>query len=54
MRQFYVNIDVNKKFEINAMIYHIKKNMKNEYFSRINVKFIMFLNRLITSVETKY
>ena len=48
-RQFYVNIDVNKKFEMNAMIYHIK----NEYFWRINVKFIMFLNQLITSVETK-
>ena len=54
-RQIYINLNINKKFNLDVMIYHIKKNFRNEnYSSRFVIKFILFLSRFLSSIETKY
>ena len=50
-------MNFNKKFEINVFVYHVKIDAKwneSKYFSRKLLKFILFLNRLLTSIETRY
>ena len=56
-RQFYIDLNVNKKFDINAMFYYIKKKHVVEidkFSSRHVIELVLFLNRLITNVETRY
>ena len=58
----FINLNVNKKFNFNVMIYYIKKKWlrkifadeKHDYFSHIVMKFILFLNRVLNSIEIKY
>ena len=55
-RQFYIDLNSSDK-NIDVMIYHIKRdyaNLKNLYSSRQTVESIMFLNRLISSTESRY
>ena len=50
-------MNVNKKFDIDAMFYYIKKKHVVEidkFSSRHAIESILFLNRLITNVETRY
>ena len=56
-RKLYVDFDSNKKFELTDMMYHVKNNVKwndKEYSFRKIIESILFLNRLLTNVETKY
>ena len=54
-RQIYINLNVNKKFDIEIIIYHVKKNFCNEnYSSRFAIKFILFLSRFLSFAKTKY
>ena len=55
-RQIYVNLNVNKKFEIDVVIYYVKKNFikSNEYSIKSFIQSIMFLFKLLNSTETRY
>ena len=54
-RQIYINLNVNKKFDIETIIYHLKKKFCNEnYSSRFAIKFILFLSRFLNFAKTKY
>ena len=55
-RQTFVNFDTNKKFDINAVVYHVKKNFCqfDEYLFKSTIQSIMFLSRLLNSIETRY
>ena len=40
----YIDLDVNKDFEFEAMIYYVFKNvLKDAYPLRFNIRFIFFL-----------
>ena len=56
-RQLFVDFDVNKKFELKIMMYHIKFDSnwnEKEYFFRKSLKSIFFLSKLFNSTETRY
>jgi hypothetical protein len=53
-KQLYEDIDVNKKFEIDVMIYHVEDEETKKYLSRSNIRSILFLNRQLKSVEKNY
>ena len=55
-RQTFVNFNTNKKFDINVVVYHVKKNscQFDEYFFKSIIQSIMFLSRLLNSIETRY
>ena len=58
-RQLFINFDVNKKFDIEVMLYYVKKvffqNFKFDIFSsRHAIESILFFNRFITLIEFKY
>ena len=56
-KKLFIDFDFNKKFDFVDMIYHVKKfvnwNDKN-YSSRKAIELVLFLNRLLIDVETKY
>ena len=56
-RRIYIDLNVNKKFDLSVMMYHVKKfvnwNEKN-YSSRKTIESILFLSRLLFDVEIKY
>ena len=55
-RQLYVNLDASKKFEFEAIIYHVAEDkVKFEYYlSRFVIKSMLFLSRLLNSTKTRY
>ena len=59
-RSLYVDLDASKEFDFDVMIYHVKENWlrkifsKVEYSSRATIESILFLNRLLILVETRY
>ena len=56
-RQTFVDFDVNKKFELDVIIYHVKSfaNWDDiDYSFRKSIELILFFNRLFISVETRY
>ncbi len=53
-KQLYEDIDVNKKFEIDVMIYHLEDEETEEYSSRANIRSILFLSKQLKSVEKNY
>ena len=55
--QLYINLNVNKKFDINVMLYYIKRDVIVEidkFSSRHAIESVLFLNWLITDIETRY
>ena len=56
-RQLFVDLNVIKKFDFDAMIYHVKSFAKwndKDYSSRKSLKSIFFFNRFLIFVETRY
>ena len=55
-RRLYVDLDASKKFDFDAIIYHVKLINWNdiEYSSRKIIQSIMFLSRLLASAKTRY
>ena len=55
-RQIYVNLNANKEFDIDVVVYHVKKNFikSNEYSVKSFIQSIMFLFRLLNSIEIRY
>ena len=53
-RQLYINIDVFKRREFEAMIYHLKVDVNFDKFKRNDIEFILFLSRMLSEIETRY
>lgn len=53
-RILYIDIDVFKQRDFDAIIYHLKKDVNLEKSRKTNVKSILFLSRLLNFVETRY
>jgi hypothetical protein len=60
-KQLYEDIDVNKKFEIDVMIYHVENDSSYDlkitttwYSFKSKIQLILFLNRSLKSVEKNY
>ena len=66
-RSLFVDLNANKEFDFDAMIYHIRKTwlqkifavfekdiFKCDYSSRTVIESVLFLNRLFNSIETRY
>ena len=64
IRQFHINVDASKKRDLNIIIYHVKiRKNKNEnsifkddfvFFDKFDVKFIFFLNKILSLIEKRY
>jgi hypothetical protein len=52
IRQFLINVDVFKK-DFETFVYHIKKK-RDDMTKSIAIKSIVFLNKILTSVEKRY
>ena len=58
-RQLFIDLNVNKKFDIEIMLYYVKKiyfkNFKLDQFSsRHVIESIFFFNRLVIETESRY
>ena len=53
-RVLYIDINVLKQQDFDIMIYHFKVNVDSEKFRAIDIKFILFLSRLLNIAEFKY
>ena len=58
-KKLYANLNINKKFDLNVMTYHVKSFVfvnwdDKKYFSRRFIELILFLNCLLTFVKTRY
>ena len=61
-QMLFIDLNVNKEFEFDVMIYYVKKKWlqktfadeKHDYSSRIAMKSILFFNRLLNFAEIKY
>ena len=54
-RQFYIDFDVSKRWNFVVMMYHVVCDSSNNInVSRLNVQFILFLNKLFNNVEQNY
>ena len=53
-RIFYINIDVFKRREFDAMIYHLKFDVDFVKSKRSDIESILFLFRMLNEIETKY
>ena len=54
-RQLYIDLDVSKRWDFVVMIYHVACDSSNSIsVSRLNVQSILFLSKLLNSVEQNY
>ena len=55
-RQLYVDLNFSKEEKIDAMMYHVfdDRIFFSKYSFKRNVQFVLFFNRLLTSVEIRY
>ena len=51
-RQLYVDINASHERDFDVTIFHVKNNQK--VFIKDNIEFILFLNKIFTSIEIKY
>ena len=58
-RSLFIDLDVNKKFDFEVMLYYVKKfflknSLKDKYFSRHAIESILFLSRLVIDAKSRY
>ena len=53
-RTLYIDIDVFKRRDFEAIIYHLKFDANFEKSRCINIEFILFLNKLLNVAKTRY
>ena len=53
-KQLYINLNSRQKKSINVMIYYINVASFEKYSSKVFIEFILFLSKLLNSVETRY
>jgi hypothetical protein len=55
VRKLFMNVNIFKKRNIEAMIFHVKNDSDEEIiFRRCDIKSIMFLSKIFISTETRY
>jgi hypothetical protein len=55
VRKLFVDVNISKKRDIEAMIFHVKKDSKEEItFNRFDIQSIMFLSKVLTNAEIRY
>jgi hypothetical protein len=55
VRKLFMNVDIFKKRNIEAMIFHVKNDSDEEIiFRRCDIKSILFLSKILISAETRY
>ena len=52
VRQFYVNINVSHERNFKVIVYHVKKEKIT--YNKKNIKFILFLNKILILIESRY
>ena len=56
-RRIYIDLNVSKKFDLNVMMYHVKKSInwdEKDYSSRKAIESILFLSRILFDLEIRY
>ena len=53
-RVFYIDLDTFKKYNIGAIIYHIKKDFNRNIFNRSDIQPIFFFLKLLNKTEICY
>ena len=53
-KPLYIDLDMLKEFEFDAMIYHMKGDVLTEYSAKSAVQSILFLSQLLKDTETHY
>ena len=51
-RQFYVDVDVSYKRDFEIIVYHVKKEKIT--YNKKDIKFILFLNKILILIEFCY
>ena len=54
IRVIYIDVDAFKRRDFDVIIYHLKKNVNSNQFKRIDIEFIMFLNRMFIFAKKRY
>jgi hypothetical protein len=55
IRILYINVNVFKKREFEAMIFHVKRDSRQEtIFKRINIESILFLSKCLIKAKIRY
>ena len=57
IRKIHVDLNINKKFDLKIIIYHVKTSInwnEKKYSSKKTIKSILFLNRLFFDAKIKY
>ena len=56
-RQFFIDLDVSKKFDFEIMLYYVKKvyfNSNDKYFLRHAIELVLFFSRFLIDAKTRY
>jgi hypothetical protein len=54
-RKLFVDVNIFKKKNIEAMIFHVKKDFEKKIiFNRFDIQSIMFLSKILTNAESRY
>ena len=51
-RQLYIDVNISHERDFDVIVFHVKNN-KN-FFIKDDIKFILFLNKILISIEFKY
>ena len=51
-RQLFVDVNASHERDFDVIVFHVKNNKKN--FIKNNIESILFLNKILTSIEIKY
>jgi hypothetical protein len=55
IRKLFIDVNISKKRSVERMMFHVKKDSdENVIFKRSNIKFIMFLSKILISTEKRY
>ena len=54
IRVTYIDVDAFKRRDFDVIIYHLKNDVNSNQFKRIDIEFIMFLSRMLTSAKKRY
>jgi hypothetical protein len=55
IRRLFIDVNISKKRNVREMMFHVKSDSeKNIIFKRSNIKFIMFLSKILISIEKRY
>jgi hypothetical protein len=55
LRKLFIDVNISKNKDVEVMIFHVKKDSKKDIiFTRDEIESIMFLSKILISIETRY